>query len=237
MAYRQADGRAQLDKQPGRGAPLLLSRAAASGAGGILPRETIAVTADILETWQRAGDLEQYQLEQSENDRGHEIGVEFEKKLIESVESGDTDAIKAMLSGPSPDYAAITSLSPEEEKTSEYLVVSVITMITRAAVTGGASLEAAHELGDVYLKRLAGAALNHEPFLGLSYNAMLEFAELVRRAKEEKSSLSYVDACKEYIEKCHYNHSKPHTYAMTAYRNFELERLLNILKTMELKED
>ena len=169
--------------------------------GSSLPRETIAVTADILETWQRAGDLEQYQLEQSENDRSHEIGVEFEKKLIESVESGDTDAIKAMLSGPSPDYAAITSLSPEEEKTSEYLVVSVITMITRAAVTGGASLEAAHELGDVYLKRLAKAVLNHEPFLGLSYNAMLEFAELVRRAKEEKSSLSYVDACKEYIEK------------------------------------
>ena len=44
-------------------------------------------------------------------------------------------------------------------------------------------------------------------------------------------------ACKEYIEKCHYNHSKPHTYAMTAYRNFELARLLKILKTMEMKED
>lgn len=44
-------------------------------------------------------------------------------------------------------------------------------------------------------------------------------------------------ACKEYIEKCHYNHSKPHTYAMTAYRNYEFGRLLNILKTMELKED
>lgn len=38
-------------------------------------------------------------------------------------------------------------------------------------------------------------------------------------------------ACKEYIEKCHYNHSKPHTYAMTAYRNFELERLLKILRS------
>jgi AraC-like DNA-binding protein len=30
---------------------------------------------------------------------------------------------------------------------------------------------------------------------------MLEFTELVRRAKEEKSSLTYVDACKAYIEK------------------------------------
>ena len=169
--------------------------------GSSLSRETISVTANILENWQRAGDLEQYQLEQSENDRSHEIGVEYEKNLLEMVEKGDTDAIKRLLSGPSPDYAEITSLSPEEEKTSEYLVVSVITMVTRAAVAGGAPLEIAHELGDVYLKRLAKAVLHHEAFLGLSYNAMLEFTELVKRAKEEKSGHSYIDACKEYIEK------------------------------------
>ena len=41
-------------------------------------------------------------------------------------------------------------------------------------------------------------------------------------------------ACKEYIEKYGYNHSNPQTYAMTAVRNFEYARLLNILKTMKL---
>lgn len=44
-------------------------------------------------------------------------------------------------------------------------------------------------------------------------------------------------ACQEYIDRYGYNHGRPHTYAMTAYRNFELEHLLKILKTMELKED
>lgn len=43
-------------------------------------------------------------------------------------------------------------------------------------------------------------------------------------------------ACKQYIERFGYNHNKPHTYAMTAYRNFEYERLLKILKTMEIKD-
>jgi len=43
-------------------------------------------------------------------------------------------------------------------------------------------------------------------------------------------------ACKDYIKRFGYNHSKPHTYAMTAYRNFELERLLNVLKTMQFTE-
>lgn len=42
-------------------------------------------------------------------------------------------------------------------------------------------------------------------------------------------------ACKEYIERFGYNHSNPHTYAMTAYRNFELERLLNILKSVNFE--
>ena len=41
-------------------------------------------------------------------------------------------------------------------------------------------------------------------------------------------------ACKQYCEKYSYNHNNPHTYAMTAYRNFELERLLKILRTLKL---
>lgn len=39
-------------------------------------------------------------------------------------------------------------------------------------------------------------------------------------------------ACKEYIQRYGYNHCRPHTYAMTAYRNYELGQLLKILKTM-----
>ena len=40
-------------------------------------------------------------------------------------------------------------------------------------------------------------------------------------------------ACQEYIEHYGYNHNNPRTYAMTAFRNFELERLLKILKAIE----
>ena len=43
-------------------------------------------------------------------------------------------------------------------------------------------------------------------------------------------------ACKEYIERFGYNHSNPHTYAMTAYRNFEYARLLKILKTISFND-
>lgn len=169
--------------------------------GAAVSWESIPVSADILENWQPEGDLEIYQLDQSENDRSHQAGIDFENELIRIVESGDTDELKKALLGLTPDYAEIGDLSEESRKENEYLVVSVITLMTRAAVAGGASTETAHELGDVYLKRLMKAVLRNEPFLGLSYNAMFEFTELVKHARESKSSSFYVDACKDYIEK------------------------------------
>jgi hypothetical protein len=43
-------------------------------------------------------------------------------------------------------------------------------------------------------------------------------------------------AAKNYIENYGYNHDNPRTYAMTAYRNFELDRLIKILKTIDLSQ-
>ena len=41
-------------------------------------------------------------------------------------------------------------------------------------------------------------------------------------------------ACQQHIDANRYHYREPHTYTNTAYRNYELERLLKILKTMEL---
>ncbi|MGL4335850.1 MAG: hypothetical protein ACRCST_03075 [Turicibacter sp.] len=45
------------------------------------------------------------------------------------------------------------------------------------------------------------------------------------------------EACKRHIELNHYHYNKPHTYAMTAWRNPEFEKLLNIINKLEFKED
>ena len=41
-------------------------------------------------------------------------------------------------------------------------------------------------------------------------------------------------ACQQHIEGNKHHYDRPRTYANTAYRNYELERLLKILKTMKL---
>lgn len=70
-------------------------------------------------------------------------------------------------------------------------------------------------------------------------------AEVFEFTKENRLS-TYTGAfltkksCQKYIEKYGYNHNKPRTFAMTAIRNYELERLLHILTNMNLddiKED
>ena len=44
-------------------------------------------------------------------------------------------------------------------------------------------------------------------------------------------------AVKKYIEKYSYNHNNPRSYAMTAIRNPEFERLISILRTIPLDEE
>ena len=60
------------------------------------------------------------------------------------------------------------------------------------------------------------------------------YVEDVKRVTPFTGAFITKRACKEYIKKYGYNHTDPHTYAMTAYRNFELGRLLKILKTIKL---
>ena len=62
------------------------------------------------------------------------------------------------------------------------------------------------------------------------------YVENVKRVTPFTGAFLTKRACKEYIRKYGYNHNDPHTYAMTAYRNFELGRLINILKSLNFEK-
>ena len=70
----------------------------------------------------------------------------------------------------------------------------------------------------------------------LGWNCDVYWVEEKGRITRNTGAFITKRACKEYIERFGYNHKKAHTYAMTAYRNFELERLLKILRTMTLED-
>ncbi len=60
------------------------------------------------------------------------------------------------------------------------------------------------------------------------------YVENVHSLAENTGPFFTKRACKDYIKKVGYHFSDPHTYAMTALRNKEFERVVNILRTMKL---
>ena len=62
------------------------------------------------------------------------------------------------------------------------------------------------------------------------------YVEDVKRVTPFTGAFITKRACKEYIKRYGYNHNDPHTYAMTAYRNFELGKLINILRNLKFEE-
>lgn len=77
-----------------------------------------------------------------------------------------------------------------------------------------------------------------EDFVGFCNDALrwndVRVVDVERKSRLSDTTGAFLTkrACQQYIEKYGYNHSNPQTYAMTAYRNFELERLLTILRNL-----
>ncbi|TGY90963.1 AraC family transcriptional regulator [Petralouisia muris] len=150
--------------------------------------------------WETEEEVSSYHLEQSENDRTHRHGVAFEMAIADAVRNGDVKLVKKLLSEDPPDMADIGIVAEEERKQLEYMTVALLTILTRAAKEGGLPSEKAHEVGDVYLKRLAKASSLGQPISSINLRAIIEFTESVRKAKKERSDISHVEACKAYIE-------------------------------------
>lgn len=150
--------------------------------------------------WESEGDLAHYQLAQSEYDRSHKSGAEYEDELALAVRNGDLVRVRQLTEGAMPDIDEVGVVADDPRKQLEYMVVSLITILTRAAVEGGLRSETAHELGDIYLKRLAATSLNGGAITTLGIRAIYEFAERVHLAQAERKNGSHVEACKFYID-------------------------------------
>lgn len=150
--------------------------------------------------WESERDYSHYHIDQSEHDRTHKRGREFEKAIASAIRSGDVEQAKKLLGGNVPNVADSGRVADEERKQIEYMIVSLLTILTRAAQEGGLPSEIAHDVGDIYLRRLSKASLSGAVLTTLGQRAVIEFAGLVQKAKEEHSFVSHVEACKAYID-------------------------------------
>lgn len=152
------------------------------------------------DSWRYEGELEFYQLEQSEYDREHRSGRKFELELYEKVRSGDIDGVRRMMSGIVPDMQMAGTVANRLDKQSEYLTIVLVTLLSRAAIEGGVDSEEAYELGDIYIRRVEASSISDGNFHTIGFQAACEFAELVIKARKHTNDY-HIDACKSYIAK------------------------------------
>ncbi len=144
------------------------------------------------------GDLENYELEISEQERDHN-SQEYERMLLKVVREGNVEAMERILTGADMlESEHIGMLAQTRFKQSEYMAVALVTLISRAAVEGGMSQEKAFSLADLYMQKFEHCKTSEE-ILSLAARAEFDFTEKVKLAREKDSKLHYIEDCKTYI--------------------------------------
>lgn len=149
--------------------------------------------------WNQEDILEHYQLEQSEEERGHD-SRDYENQLLQIVKRGDIAAMKNLMNREPLESDEIGVVALDNQKRIEYLVVSLITLISRAAIEGGTNPEKAYELSDIYLQQLERCR-NVTEINMIGEKATAAFTELVQKENESRSQVICVEKCKDYIAK------------------------------------
>ena len=96
------------------------------------------------------------------------------------------------------DMREIGRVAESNLKQTEYLIVSFIALITRAAIEGGLLPEKSYQMGDIYLRELEKCK-NAADMSLVGAKAQIAFTEAVRDGRLEKSRYSYIEECKNYV--------------------------------------
>ena len=142
-------------------------------------------------------DLYQYHFQNSELSRDH-LTYQVEKDIMAAISSGDIDFLKASIKPNMIEYVGLVSKTPYKQL--EYTFVSGITMFTRAAIDGGVSPDAAYQISDLYIQKIAECKTEMD-LQRISMNAKLDLCAAVCHAKSLKNDLYYIEKCKRYIIK------------------------------------
>ena len=174
--------------------------------GRQLPEADISIVsadlADDLQDWDPEADIEFYQLSQSENNRSHQDGMDFENRLLGYITAGDTASVTDALYGSdTPDVSDFAEVSSGASRQMEYMLVTSITLTTRAAIAGGMNAEDAYVLGDVYLGKIEQCGGNVKKLTDLGNQMHLNFTRCVSEAKQSSTKNIHVEKCKDYIAK------------------------------------
>ena len=139
--------------------------------------------------------LQAYQLDNTEKDIPH-TPYALEMEIISALQTSDKEKFYSLLNEitqySSGDFANTSS------KYKEYSAVSIITILTRAAITAGVSQSEAYSLSDLLLYKTS-ACNNEQTYIDIFKEALKSFFELIKKSNEIQNQSIYIRDCKAYI--------------------------------------
>lgn len=152
-----------------------------------------------------------YALSSEEEEREH-ASYEEEQRWLDNIRNGVMKTGKKMTRAEMLTMDKIGIMADKNSlKQTEYMVVTAITLMTRAAIQGGCRPEKMYRLSDLYLQKTAKCR-NSLEMCDVQKQALIDFTHSVKMHKEQDSQDKYVEQCKDYI-------------AQNLYREIRIEKL------------
>lgn len=129
------------------------------------------------------------------------LSYKEELRFLKSIQDGsveDLTSVNMAIGSTSVYLQSIGKMANTSTKNLEYMVCTSIVLATRAAIEGGMDPKKSYAISDLYMQRLAKCKSMGD-FLALHCDMRLEYARQVRKIKENRSKISYVEKAKHYI--------------------------------------
>lgn len=144
-------------------------------------------------------EIETYQLNKSELEFQYN-SYDFESQYLNAIETGDVEGMLGILQANSQAANKVGMLAKNNKKRMEYMYVSSIALVARAAIRGKMNPNQAYELADIYLQKLERCH-SIEEMSQLGYQMQLDFTNKIHDIQSKERREIYVEQCKDYIAK------------------------------------
>ncbi len=156
--------------------------------------------------WERNGELAEPDIKMEKTDLMISKNLQsniyherlFEKKMIEMIKEGRVEELSSLPTLKEEEVASVLSKTSYFRSNKNH-IITLITLVSRAAIEGGLHEEIAFSLHDRFIQQLEEITTLEE-IRELAKEVLYTYAEKVRQAKNERYSKT-VTACKDYIYK------------------------------------
>lgn len=149
-------------------------------------------------------DMMTYGISKTVEEQRH-LDYDYERKYLDAIRQGDVEFFGQVSADKIRLIDEVGTLAGNDQKQWEYMCISGITLVSRAAIDGGIPVAEAYARSEVYMQKIAKTS-DFVEMMKIYLAAQKEFASLVKEKKERKKNAYYIEQCKDYVTRNIHQH-------------------------------